>query len=923
MPQQVQTVSEFTYAGPFATSTLIAVGIGLVVLLAALGWWEARRGRKWILPLLWVLRLVAVAAVLWMLAEPTILTLTRRSKPKTFGLLIDTSASMDLVDPPGDPGDDIRWSVAAGKTPTAEPVAAMDQAAALLKRAETRFRICLRLCRTGGPPEKASRCAEEAWTALKETIARLEDARAGLANPAGGQVRDRVDAVHADLTGNVRAKLSAIAAEARSGKLGLLEDRQRRFDDLDRELTRLSEDLSALADTVAARSAPPAGSSPASDRTRLDKVAALIRELRREPLGEMTEKARMLTYRFDGSVWPCTLGELESAGAGTGASRAKTDLSAALEQIATDAAGGRIEGVLLISDGDDNTGRDPVKLAAALPDVPVFVVAIGSTRSHRDVFLHHVQGPPTVFKDDKVIIEGRIDTYDCIGEELSIELLEGKSVIEAQRVSVPSTTFFHSFSFTRKAGALGKHDYRVRVTPVEDERDTDNNSARLSVNVVEGVIRVLLVDQLPRWEYRYLRNLFDRDKRIEFTPLLIEPSPRRGGAAEGTNFPRTLHDLGRYSAVILGDVSPTLLTKGRQQMLEQYVDRRGGTLIVIAGTNWMPRHFAGGPVAAMLPIRTDRWLRIDRTGYDLYLTPQGRMCPALLLENDPIKSDRVRRGVSASLPIYSLAPDCLPKATSSVLIAAVSRSTRLPRGERGAFLSWQYYGKGRVAYIAAPMTYRLRFEEGDRYHHRFWGQLLRWAISRDIAGGSKTVQVVTDKTRYTHGDPVQVTVALRDMTARAVAGATPRVTVHKAGTIVASSGLKEDEGGLGAYRAAFKHLAPGQYTLRPAGAKVQQLLNEERYTGPVEAEITIDPRESPELRSTRCNLPLLKKIAAATGGMLVQPTAAGAVLDQLDLSPEISEQVSRRPLWTRWALLWIFLGCLTMEWILRKVTGLA
>lgn len=161
------------------------------------------------------------------------------------------------------------------------------------------------------------------------------------------------------------------------------------------------------------------------------------------------------------------------------------------------------------------------------------------------------------------------------------------------------------------------------------------------------------------------------------------------------------------------------------------------------------------------------------------------------------------------------------------------------------------------------------------------------------------------------------------MTARAVAGAAPRVTVHKAGTIVASSELKEDEGGLGAYRAAFKHLAPGQYTLRPTGAKVQQLLDEERYTGPVEAEITIDPRESPELRSTRCNLPLLKKIAAATGGMLVQPTAVAAVLDQLDLSPEISEQVSRRPLWTRWALLWIFLGCLTMEWILRKVTGLA
>jgi len=87
--------------------------------------------------------------------------------------------------------------------------------------------------------------------------------------------------------------------------------------------------------------------------------------------------------------------------------------------------------------------------------------------------------------------------------------------------------------------------------------------------------------------------------------------------------------------------------------------------------------------------------------------------------------------------------------------------------------------------------------------------------------------------------------------------------------------------------------------------------------------VTVEPQLSPELREVRCNLPLLKKIADSSGGMVLPPTGVAHLLRQLDLSPDVAETISRRPLWARWTLLWLFLGCLTLEWTVRKLSGMA
>src|SRR6185295_16190507 len=186
----------------------------------------------------------------------------------------------------------------------------------------------------------------------------------------------------------------------------------------------------------------------------------------------------------------------------------------------------------------------------------------------------------------------------------------------------------------------------------------------------------------------------------------------------------------------------------QQELLKKFVTEESGNLIVIAGETAMPSAFTEQPLASMLPIISTASPINREQGCNLAVTAEGSQCVATQLEDDPPASERLWREMSAKVPIY-LPASARPKPTGHVLISAMTGPSG---GDSEAFLSWQYVGLGRVIYIGAPVTYQLRYQIGDEYHHRFWGQLLRWAIAREMSGsGSKTVRLGTDKTNYEQG----------------------------------------------------------------------------------------------------------------------------------------------------------------------------
>src|SRR5207248_6833520 len=81
----------------------------------------------------------------------------------------------------------------------------------------------------------------------------------------------------------------------------------------------------------------------------------------------------------------------------------------------------------------------------------------------------------------------------------------------------------------------------------------------------------------------------------------------------------------------------------------------------------------------------------------------------------------------------------------------------------------QPYGLGKVLWVGTDGTWRWRHRLGDAYHHRFWGQVVRWAASGKLAAGNAFVRFGPVRPRIAEGEGAR----LQARIAEGVAGAGP------------------------------------------------------------------------------------------------------------------------------------------------------
>jgi len=927
LASQVQTIREFAYAGQFPPTSLVIAGVVLGGCVVALTWWELRRNRPRLTPVLAILRVTALAVVLWMLAEPVTRTTVRRTQPKTVTFMADASASMGIVDPVQDQAEAIRWASMQDVSVSADLLSGLDAAA--LEIAMTRD-LFAQSVEAAAKQEQVKTARESfalvgRWVDSADKQLRASAEHANKTNDACRQNLRKISSTWHDL---VAPTIRELADDLDQGRWSAVQSQSGRTEQVRQIMNQAIADLRQLASQCAEDLGQQGGTvfrqtlERHAQLSRREKLNGFLEAVESAVIGKIARQVEVLRYGFDSQVfsiagrgWSTPL-SADRADAGQ-----HTDLTAPLTQVEQDSGSRTTAAVVLFTDGAHNVDADPVKRAASLTQTPVYIVPLGNTKPVRDVMLHHAQAPRSVFQNNLVVIEAMLDAQDCAGERLEVELLENDEVVDRQTIVVSSDAFFTPLSFKRKAERAGMNEYHLRTTPVAEERTKENNQASLRVEVTEGKIRVFLADQLPRWEFRYLRNLFKRDERIEFESLLLDPVAAGGRPGETVGIPNSLDGWSRYRVVILGDIAAGILTPAHQEQLKEYVSARGGTLVLIAGDTAMPSAYLDGPLGAAMPVEPAKNILADRESFHVVVTAEGRTTDVTQVADDTATSDQLW---AEHVEVHRLSEYSLPRQTAHIWLAAIPGSAASPAGtEISAFLCWQQYGQGRVVYLAAPVTYRLRYRFGDLYHNRFWGQLMRWCVSREIGSGSTTVRLVTDKTHYQSGEDVPVTVRLSHPNGQAVGKQQLNVVAVFDGSPQATVAATEETDAPGVYHATLKALPTGSITIRAESPIITELLAEEHFTETVETQVVIEPPVSMELRSTRCNLPLLTQMAATTGGAVIPPTALPAAIAMLDLSPQVTEEVSQQALWPRWTYLALFIGSLGIEWILRKVLGVA
>ncbi|HEX5472285.1 MAG TPA: hypothetical protein VFW73_10380, partial [Lacipirellulaceae bacterium] len=771
MPVNTPEITErLAWEGLIGARSALALGIGLALVTTWLLWRERQAiGSRWALAF-WVMRMVAFGCVLWMLAGPTQQRIERTSTSQSVSIFADGSQSMDIVDPP-ESAENLRWNLAANRNANNDPLIIADRLSVSLGSAGSACGELSVAVKEHRPTKELTVLEEKVASAANRSKAHA-DALVSSLSGKDSATAERAARLTNLLGGPTARLLSSVKLSLEQTKNAVGEEFTAQLEQLAESLSNARRHATGLAADLARSEAGAIAqrSSHKDSISRRDRAGKVLDAMEHELGGELAKTVRVERYRFDRSAipvsvaagWSQALESKPAAGAdppsressadptSANASEAGladesiTNLSSVFDQLAVKRGGQSTRLAIVISDGrhNDIAAAAPQEAARQITKIPVYVVPIGNSVEQRDVSLLRVEAPTAVAEKDSAVIDVIATGQDCEGRTTQVVLRHEGREVDRKPVTFTSDHSDCRVRFTVPAKDIGWQEYIVAVDAIEGETNLANNYYPVSFEVVRDHLRVLLSDGLPRWEYRYLNQLFRRDHHIEFDELLFAPTVHGSGPlADRPEFPTNIAGFARYDIVILGDIGPQQLSATSQKALDEFVRVRGGNLVIVAGQSSMPAAFAGQPLLGLLPVEQSSSV-MPQQGYSLRLTDEGRVNSALLIEDSPDASRTAWQQTFERFPVYGLSEFCQPKSTARTLIEAVSQSAGQVTAETSdhkvnyAFLSWQRVGAGRVAYLAAADTYRLRWRRGDAYHHRFWGQFLRWLTAANAGAGS-------------------------------------------------------------------------------------------------------------------------------------------------------------------------------------------
>jgi len=589
--------------------------------------------------------------------------------------------------------------------------------------------------------------------------------------------------------------------------------------------------------------------------------------------------------------------------------------------------------VVIFSDGRHNYGDTPVHLSKVCGsrEIPVYTVGVGALRKAEDIAIIAVEVPESVYHKDRV--KGKIYLKDritagkpfvlkvtCEEQTLWEEALQTTGVgrrfieydfavqelLEKKFEGKNRELHYQSFPLTLKAAVVGLE---------EPDAEPDNDSQIFRTRSIFHKNRILILDGRPRWEYRYVRNLFDRDEKWEVTALLVDPSAPGGGIKRGdgpTMFPSKRELLYNYDLIIIGDFPAEFLKADEMEWMCDAVAKRGIGLVFIDGLRKNLQAYAGTSLAELIPVQwadtepitNPHSLRLTEKGV-LRLTQQGVDMAALVLSS----GDKTNTEIWASLkpPHWLASIDPLPAA--EVLIEAVLKDSQVPA------LVFRRFGAGKVLFAAFDETWRWRYRVADEYHQRYWNQMGNLVMAQPFAVSDRFVSLDAGPLVYTPGQTALIRAKIRDTEGNPVTQATANANLFKDGQKVASIPLLLDKES-GQFRGQTAALQIGEYEVKinVLGYPQEQML--------ARAQFYVQAPQAGELAQLDCDQELLKQIAMNSGGEFYREEDTRDLTETLKLLSEGKVMQSDTALWQSYWWFTIVVGLITIEWILRKKAGM-
>jgi hypothetical protein len=700
------------------------------------------------------------------------------------------------------------------------------------------------------------------------------------------------------------------------------------------------------------RSAPadadPAGEVPAGP-SRIEYVQALVRKEQDNLLERLAEQeVQIEAFRFDGTT-TSQLRKLELAKFGSlgGLDRqhlasqlsttgSVTALGSVVHEIGQQFGSGRLAGVVIVSDFAHNSGVPPLgkseQSPAARLGVPVYAVGVGATEAV-DLSIE-LQTDPKMKRAERSSVLVRLRQSGLAGQSATVGVTarrlggdaasEGPAeVIVGQRtISLENPVETIDFPFTPEES--GRFEFSATVDKLEGEIVDQNNRTLRQVNIIDDYLRLMYVAHEPTWEWRFIKEVFHRDKLVGmqgFRTFLGSSDPRV--RESNVLFLPTLtpkrSDFFANDVLFLDDMPRSTVNDRFCEMVKEYVGNLGGGLVVIAGPRFGPRELRETALADMLPVIIDPNLDLrdapQHPEFRLQLTPHAQRYQFMQLGANQIENSKAWDNLG-QLPWYQ------PVAAlhDQAFALAEHPADKCADGKTPQpLIAVRQYGKGEVVYLGFNETWRLRRRYGEKYYRQFWSQLIYRLGMSHALGADKRFVARIDQQQYRAEDKVTLTVEAYDENYEPLSdenlperGLVAELTIPGKGGVQATT-VTVPMLRSGVFEARIPVFAVGEYSLRVKDP-VTGKFDEQRF------EVT--PLSAERRRGER-DEKLQNDLAQETGGRAYDLTTVHNLVNDLKLTPIVERQTRSHALWT--TPLWFTVIVLLMlgEWLSRKMIKLS
>ncbi|MBZ5631793.1 MAG: hypothetical protein LAO55_01585 [Acidobacteriia bacterium] len=634
-------------------------------------------------------------------------------------------------------------------------------------------------------------------------------------------------------------------------------------------------------------------------------------------LKALQEKFQVRLYRMSDHAE--RIDKLEQLTAGATA----THIGESLKQVAADASSLPIGAMILLSDGSDNTGGVDLETLSEIrrQRIPVHTIGLGRETMSRDVEISNVDVSARALPESRLGATVSFHQHGYTGQKAKITLREGSKVVASQDVTLKAEGTEQVETVLFNAGDAGVKTLEASIDPFPNEENPRNNRVTRLVNVDPRKPKILYMEGEPRWEFKFLRRAVEDDHTLHLYSILrtapnkIYRQEQEDGKQGLTNinelkdgFPTKVEDLFGFDGLVFGSVDAPYLTKNQQDMVKQFVDRRGGGVLFLGGKDSLSDGgWAKSAAADILPTTLpERKNTYSFAGADVELTPEGRDSLITRIEEDPNKNvERWKK-----LPYIRTFQD-----PGDPKLGAVVLANFVPREGGGAkrpLLVTMNYGRGRTAIFATGGSWRWQMLQplADMSHEMFYRQLLRWVVSdtpRHITGS-------TPKSLLADESHVKLRAEVRDKTYLPAGDATVEAHITGEGIPPEVVNMTPEPLEQGVYGADWTAPKAGSYYVEVVAKRAAEELGTDTFTFRREDGIA-------ENFHVEQNRELLQKLSAETGGSYYKPADAQKLGKDINYSQAGITVRETRDLWDMPAIFLLFLGIRAAEWLLRRRWG--